>query len=218
VIDRTSRGFYHGIALFAGSAIAGPLGVSAIPGPLRGAAIPGPPGTVTDDARDLPSAWALGPAATGPAANVSATFALGSDTYRLLRVDAGWHRLDWVRVPPVQAVAIIEQAARQHHDPEVVHLFETAASQLAGLHEGGGFVLLRRQRFGGASSGAPTGPRSTPSSLRPPRLPELEPPSVEEPVFGAEQAAVLREAAASGAPFCEECAREEAERGTQNAA
>lgn len=200
---RTPLGLYDGPSLAEGVA------------PYAGSAIPGPLGPRTDDGSGGSVATSKSrPAEIRPAANVSATFALGSETYRLLRLDAEWRQgLDEVRVPPQQAVAIIEEATTQQQtNRDVVQLFETAVSQLAGLHEDGVFVLLRRQWFdGGARSVAQTAPSSTPSALRPPAPPEL-PPSIEEPAMGAVQATVLREAAALGVPFCEECARHAAAR------
>jgi hypothetical protein len=159
------------------------------------------------------------PAGVGPTANAGVSFALGSETYRLLRLDAEWRQSrDEVRVPPEEAVAIIEQATRQQHwNRDVVYLFETAASQIAGLHEGGVFVLLRRERFDSDARSVARTPSSTPSAVSAPAPPE--PPVLEEPVMGADQAVVLKNAAASGTPFCEECARAAAARqGTPTAA
>jgi hypothetical protein len=188
--------------------------------PYAGSAIPGPLGTGPDDGGSrLGTAEASRPAEVAPAANVGITFALGPDRYRLLRLDAEWRpRVDEVRVPPEHAVEIIKQAAEYERNPEVVHLFETAASRLAGLHEEGVFVLLQRRLFdGGVRSGAPTAPSSTPSAFRPSESPEL-PSSIDEPTMGAEQAKVLRDAAAVGVPFCEECARAAAQQGGATAA
>ena len=186
--------------------------------PYAGSAIPGPLGTGTDDASSRSAAASESrPAEVGRRADVSASFALGSDTYRLLRLDAEWRQgLDEVRVPPQEAIAIIERAARQHQrNRDVVHVFETAASQLAGLHEDGVFVLLWKQPHyeRGIGSVAQTAPAATPSALTPP-VPHERPPSIDEPSMGAMQATVLRDAAALGVPFCEECARAAAERGS----
>lgn len=190
--------------------------------PYAGSAVPGPFGTGLDDARRrLAAASEPRPAAVDPAAKVGTSFAVGSDTYRLLRLDTDWREgLDEVRVPPEQAVEVIEQAMRRHQrNREIVHLLETAASQLAGVHEDGVFVLLQRRRSeSGAGSVARSAPSSTPSALRPPAPPELElPPPVEEPVMRAAQVVALKNAADSGAPFCEECARAAAQRAAQTA-
>jgi hypothetical protein len=174
-----------------------------------GSAIPGSLGVRTDDASSHSVAAARSrPSELGPAGNRSASFAIGSDRYRLVRLDIEWRQgLDEVRVPPQQALAIIEQATRQQQwNRDVARLLETAAFQLAGVHENGVFVLLTRQWFyGAARSVTKTAPRATPSALRPPATPEM-PPSAEEPTMGEMQAVALKNAAAEGTPFCEECA------------
>jgi hypothetical protein len=160
--------------------------------------------------------WQAGPAEAGRAANDSVSFTIGSDTFRLLRLDREWRQgEDEVRVPPEQAVDIIEQATRQYHgNHDVVQLLDAAVTQLADLHDHGVFVLLHRQpRYDqGTGSAARTAPASTPAALRSPAAPEPPAPAMDEPVLGAEQAAVLKDAAAAGVPFCEECARAASQR------
>ena len=203
---RNPRGFYD--------APAPTEGVS----PWAGSALPGPLGTAAGDASSrLAEDREAGPAEVRRAANDSASFTLGSTTFRLLRLDREWRQdEDEVRVPPQQAVAIIEQAARRYQrDQDAAHLFDTAVAQLADLHDNGVFVLLRRepQYERGTGSAARSAPASTPAVLRSAAPPEPPTSSLDEPFMGAAQAAVLKDAAASGVPFCEECARAAAARG-----
>ena len=204
---RTPLGLYDGAFVSEGIA---PHGGSRIGGPL---------GTGADHARDGSAATAESLATPFRApVSVGTSFVLGSDTFRLLRVDVRWRQgLDEIRVPPQYAAAILEEAAKQQWEAEIGALLETAASRLAGLDDDGVFLLLRKQRLEGAApSGAQTARSSTPSSFRPPAPPELSP-VVEEPAMGALQAAVLRDAAARGVPFCEECARAAAPGGSSAA-
>jgi hypothetical protein len=177
--------------------------------PYGGAALPGPLGIDRDHADGRATALSESrPGDIGAAEGVSASFVLNADRYRLLRLDAEWRQgFDEVVVPAPEAAAIIEQATRQYEgNRDIVHQFEIAASRLAGLHDDGVFVLLRKQWFGGGASVAQTVAASTPSMFRPASPPELLR-SIEEPAMGAAQAIALKNAAAAGVPFCEECAR-----------
>jgi hypothetical protein len=186
--------------------------------PHAGCRIPGPLGTVTDGV----SNWSAvqSPAVANEAArgeSLSLPFVVGADTYRLRQVDPGWRlSANEVAVPPPQAGAIIERAAAQHsRNVALLRLLETAASQLAEVHEGGTFVLVRlrpQSASGKVEKSAPPPPAPKP---RPAPLPV---PAVEEPMMAAAQAASLKNAAASGAPFCEECARAAAQRAAGTAA
>ena len=145
----------------------------------------------------------------------SLSFTVGTDTYRLRRVDVEW-RQQWNEqlLSPEESAAILERAVVQHaRYRELTHLLESAASRLAGVHPDGVFLLLwMRPQFEGIAPGGQSTAASTPSTLRP-AAPAEAPRSADEPVMGADQALVLKNAAASGVPFCEECARIAAARG-----
>ncbi len=112
-------------------------------------------------------------------------------------------------MPLPQVEAILRRAlAESRENLHLLPTLEAAASQLAGLHSDGVFVLtwLRPETqavTAGASASAPI----SPAALRPPAPPPLPVPEVVEFVMGPAQAAALKSAAATGAPFCEECAR-----------
>jgi hypothetical protein len=193
-----------------------PLGLSDLPVwpegvvPYAGSNVPGPVGMGVDDAvqasveDSAPTQAEVDLLGSGVA-----PFTVGYDTYRLRRLDAGWRqRSSEVPVSPEQAAEIIERAAAQHRENEaLVRLFEAAASQLAGLHDGGVYVLLRlRLQFERSAGSVARASSASPPSTRLPAPPELPPP-IEEPIMGAVQAAALKTAAATGVPFCEECAR-----------
>jgi hypothetical protein len=132
-------------------------------------------------------------------------FAVDHDYYRVRRVDTDWRRgFSEVPVEADRAVAIVERAIGQHADNQSLRrLLETAVAQLAGLHEGGIYVLLWLRPEAprppvAAPSSAPRTPAPSAPVSRPARVEESVPPV---------QAAVLKNAARTGVPFCEVCAR-----------
>jgi hypothetical protein len=177
--------------------------------PYAGSTIPGSLGTVTDRTSDLMSVHH--PTAEREAAldgSVGLPFSVGGETYWLRRSDdpsrVSSHKES---VLPSEAIVIIERAAIQHREnTPLLHLLETAASQLAGVHDQGTFVLERLRTQWAIAKVAESRPAPAPR----PRAAESAPPpaEVEVPVMVAEQAAALKEAAITGVPFCEECARE----------
>jgi hypothetical protein len=183
---------------------------------LGGAVPPGPLGVVTGDGTTRPAASSTSRSESvdQAAGHVSASFTLGSDVFRLVRLDGGWrHGFDEVRVRPAQAMEIIQEAwSRFQSDHELALLLATAASQLAEYHDGGVFVLLQKrpQYSQGVPSGSSSAVASTPAAFRPPESPAPMAPVDEDPMMGVEQAMVLKRAAADGVPFCEECARRRA--------
>jgi hypothetical protein len=178
--------------------------------PYAGSTIPGPLGTVTDRTSDLTSVHH--PTAEREAAldgSISLPFAVGGETYWLRRSESPSRESSHKEsVPPSDAVAIIERAAVQHREnAPLLRLLETAASQLAGVHQQGTFVLERLRTQWAAAKVVESRPAPAP---RPRAAAGAPPPAeVEEPVMA--QAAALKEAAINGVPFCEECAREAAE-------
>jgi hypothetical protein len=183
--------------------------------PYSGARAPGPQGTgsVTDLVSDWPATRPAGAREAARNESVSLPFAVGGDTYWLRRTDTSWLlRSDEESVPPDEAGAIIERAAVQYRENvPLLRLIETAASKLAGVHQGGTFVLVRLRLQ--VARWVPESPKPARSVPRPQSSPLPSPPAlVEEVTMSAAQAAVLKEAAATGAPFCEECARAARER------
>jgi hypothetical protein len=116
---------------------------------------------------------------------------------------------------PEQAAAILERAVEQHRRNErLLGVLHTAMRQLAGLHDNGIFLVLRLRPETRTESAVAPPPR--PPAPRPPVL--SAPPAIPEPMMPIAQAAVLRDAAATGVPFCEECARAAEERRAATAA
>ena len=184
--------------------------------PYAGAHTPGPITTVTTRSDTGPVA---GPSPSSQLPDNSAfnfPFAVADRLYRLRRVDTAWLRApNEVNVSPDEAVGILEHALTEHHTSvSLVRLLEAAVTKLAGVHEGGVYVLLWLQpvaRFDKAATPPPPPKRSAP----PIRL--SEPPPVEEPSMPLTQAKALKDAAKEGVPFCEECARADAARAAQTA-
>jgi hypothetical protein len=173
--------------------------------PYAGARIPGSFQAVADGGKNLSSVHGAAIAREDPLATpASFPFKVGDDAYRLRRQDVDWRRgLQEVAVDPQKALAILELATQKYRqNTTLMPLLQAAARGLAGLHEGGIFLLfwLRPEQERAA---APAPPPSMPA----PKLPKLpEPPPIEE-MMPVAQAAVLKNAAAAGVPFCEECAR-----------
>ena len=184
--------------------------------PYAGARIPGSFEGLGSKGKNLSSAH--GPAVVGedPVASPgSFPFKVGDDAYRLRRQDGEWRRgFQEVVVDPDKAGAILEMATQKYRqNTTLVPLLQAAAKSLAGLHEGGIFVLLwlrPEQERAVAPAPAPSMPA--------PRLPKLPEAPVIEEMMPVSQAIALKNAAASGVPFCEECARAAAARAAAGAA
>jgi len=184
-----------GVASYAGSSIPGPQGIA--PGDVSNRSAPHVPlgAEAVDESFSIP-------------------FAVGGKLYRLRHVDAD-RRQDpnEAAVPPEEAAAIIERAAAHHgKDVPLVRLLETAASRLAGLHTNGIYVLVWLPPLATIERVVLSPPAPTPRAPRP--APPDPPAQIEEPMAAA-QARVLKNAAASGVPFCEECARLAAQRAAE---
>ena len=178
--------------------------------PYAGARVPGSFQGVTDAGSSLSTVH--GP--TGPSEDPltspgSFPFKVGDDAYRLRRQDAEWRRgFQEVVVDPEKAVAILEIATQKYRqDATLMSLLQAAAKSLAGLHEGGVFVLLWLRPEQERAVAPPPAP-----SMPAPKLPKFtEPPPIEE-MMPVAQAVALKNAAAAGVPFCEECAKAAAAR------
>jgi hypothetical protein len=124
---------------------------------------------------------------------------VGDDTYRLRREDAEWRRgFQEVVVDPEKAVAILELATQKYRQSTtLLPLLQAAAKSLAGLHEGGIFILfwLRPEQERAVA------PAPAPSAPAPKRPKPPEPPPIEEMMPVAP--ACLKNAAEMGAPFVE---------------
>lgn len=166
--------------------------------PYAGARVPGSFQGVADAGSSLSTVH--GP--TGPSEDPltspgSFPFKVGDDAYRLRRQDAEWRRgFQEMVVDPDKAVAILEIATQKYqHNTTLTPLLQAAAKSLAGLHEGGVFVLLWLRPEQERAVAPPPAP-----SMPAPRLPKTpEPAPVEDTVSVAP--ACLKNAAAQGAPF-----------------
>jgi hypothetical protein len=146
-------------------------------------------------------------------------FRVGAERYRLRRTDARQLDARWLLssrafvVDPNEAVTIIERGIEQQRDNvKLVRALERAGSLLAGLHTDGTFVLIWFRPIEERIVPAPAPPPARPRSAA--AAPAPAPAAVEAPM-GPMQAAVLKSAAATGVPFCEECARAAAARAAQ---
>ena len=186
-----------GIAPYAGSSIPGPLGTGRPDGDYW----------VENEVRKSANAGNLPP--------LRLSFILGSHTYRLRRVHEWRQVFDEVPITPHRAVLIIEQAIVElAENGELVQQLQTSLAQLAGLHPDGTLLLLRVEPYTGRAAV----PAPEPARERRPPPPSPLPPAVKEPLVGADQAAALKDAAANGVPFCEECAKAAAEAAASPAA
>lgn len=174
--------------------------------PYGGAIRPGSLGIGTDPQHSPVASEA--PAAT-TAADLSGaspvSFVVGSEHYRLCRTDSDWRkRPDELNVPPDRAAAILERAATmQPANSPLLRLFQSALASLAGVQTNGVFVLLWQRPQ--PQERAPVPP--PPPIARPRTAASSSPaPAPQAQVVDA-QAAALKQAAQSGAPFCEECAK-----------
>jgi hypothetical protein len=181
-----------GIAPYAGGNIPGSLG-AALDRPVDGA-VSRPAPTTT----------------SAVSQSISHEFSLDGDTYRLRRTDVEL-RLSFNEVPVAlhEVEAILQRAlAESRENLHLLPALEAAASQLAGLHPDGVFLLTwLRPDTQAVAAGAPAPAPISPAALRGPEAPPVPMPAVVEFVMGPAQAATLRSAAAIGTPFCEECAR-----------
>jgi hypothetical protein len=151
--------------------------------------------------------------AVGSEGFLGVPFQVRTDTFRLRQLNQEWQRSRYESVvAPEQALVILERALEEHRrNLPLATLLERAASRLAGIHANGTFILLWL-RVEAHTERAASASATTPAALSPSSAPEDPSSAVEEPMMAAAQAAVLRSAAAAGVPFCEECAREAAER------
>jgi hypothetical protein len=178
--------------------------------PYSGARLPGPLPVGDDSATPASGGSAASRAAETPVdGSVPVIFDVDGSVYSLRRA-TGDERYGWNTVPvaPEQAAAILERAIQQRRvNPRLLPLLVSASEQLAGLHQRGTFVLLwvRPEMHFEKVASAPSAPRMSPAPAPPP-------PEAPEDMMPLVQAAVLREAAATGVPFCEECARAAAAR------
>ena len=141
----------------------------------------------------------------------SQPFTVGTDDYRLRRLTADWRPYPYeIEVRPEEALQVLERAATQYARSAAWRsLFQLAGSQLANLHEGGTFLLLRLRQHTATEKAVRQPPPPAPS--RPPRASDPRP--VEPLAMDPMQAQVLKDAAAQGIPFCEECAKAAAAQG-----
>jgi hypothetical protein len=191
-----------------------PFGLDGVPpsqggiAPYAGARSPGPihadhgPGAI-ESAVHSPAATSD----TSVDAALNLPFAVDHEYYRLRRVDTALRRgFSEVPVAADQAVAIVERAIGQHtSNQSLLRLLETAIAQLAGVHERGLYILLwlRPEAPRAPAMGASPAPR-TPAPGAPVASRSIR---MEEPMIPPVQATVLMDAARTGAPFCEVCAR-----------
>ena len=186
--------------------------------PDAGSSTPGPITPVTPTSSTGPSG---GPSSLssglGDDDAIRFPFEVSDQFYRLRRTETTWYRgANEVNVPPADAVGILERAISQHDsEGRLVRLLEVALRKLAGLHEGGVYVLLRLIPEARVTRVETSAPSPRPSAPRVPEPPA--PPPMEEPMVPLAQATALKNAAALGVPFCEECARLAAERAGQTA-
>ena len=182
--------------------------------PYGGFRIPGPTTVPFSDPRASTATDGESDAKSPGGEPQNIDFAVGGDRYRLRQTGAGMDaRRLWsaqaVVIAPHEAGAILERAIAQHrYNADLVRRLERAGSQLAGLHPDGTFVLIwfrphEERVIVPAPAAAASRPRSAPAAA--------PAPATEAPMAPV-QAAVLRSAAASGVPFCEECARAAAAR------
>src|SRR5688500_7000443 len=117
---------HDGIARYAGSRIPGPITAVINLGSYR---------SVVD---------APGAASDATDTSVGVPFEVDENLYRLRHVDTDWrYGSNETAVAPEEAVAIVERAVEQHrNNVRLFRLLETAAAQLAGIHEGGVYVLV----------------------------------------------------------------------------
>lgn len=177
-----------------------PRGRGGRPGPLDGS--PGVLGNLASEGpQDLSRAAAV---------EAGGLFTVAAHSYRLRLFDIQFRRRhDEELLSPEEAAVVLERAIVQYErDRDLQQVLETAFRHLAGLYPNGSYVVLRivPEIDIVTIPGEPAGPVATPSAFRPSEPVEL-PSTEDEPIVGDDQAAVLREAAELGVPFCEECAR-----------
>ncbi len=185
--------------------------------PYAGSRVPGPMSPVTTGATNPARARAhagdvedVFVGSDAPADSYSFPFEVDADVYRLRHVDADRrYSFNETPLPPEQALAILERAVEQRRTSDGLRrVLHTAMRQLAGLHDNGIFLVLRLRpetRTESAVAPPPRPPAPGPTVLS-------APPVIPAPTMPIAQAAVLRDAAVTGVPFCEECARAAEER------
>lgn len=178
-----------GIAPYAGARSPGPIHTSNEQGAIESA---GRAPAATDD--------------TAVDAALNLPFAVDHNYYRVRRVDSDWRRgFGEVPVAADQAVAIVQRAIGQHsNNQSLLRLLETAVAQLAGVHERGLYVLLwlRPEAPRAPAAASPAARTAAPSAPVPSSSTRMD-----EPMIPPVQATVLKNAASTGVPFCEVCAR-----------
>lgn len=195
-----------------------PVGLDEEPVPLDGVApsaggsVPAALGIAITPATGVTGSHRFGVALDAVVAeSIDRPFSVGADTFRLRRTDQAWQgssREELIR--PREARRILEAVLlHRTHDVGLISLLEMAAFQLKGLDPHGEFVLVRLRTTG--SSGAPVAPTAAAPPVKAqrtistPRSPGGEPAMTQE--VAAAQAATLKQAAETGVPFCEECAK-----------
>jgi hypothetical protein len=171
-----------------------PYSSSSVPGPL-GRSGQGADSWLPDSGRK--------PAHTVHTKTVAFSFTLGYYTYKVRHLDSWSQSFDELPLRPHQAAAILEQAIGENQgDVDLVRRLETARAELAGLQVNGTLLLLRVVPHRDRPMAAPPEP-----APRPARVPAPAPPPSLEPSIIDDQAEALKNAAAAGVPFCEECAK-----------
>jgi len=174
--------------------------------PYAGARVPGSGRIPINPSGPQPGA----PAGSGPTdpidALIGVPFDVGINRYLVRRIDMKWRcGPNEDVIDPEGAIGILERATRQYRNhPRWMRLLETANTQLARVHEDGVFVLLWLRPDSRIATVAAAAPARTPPPP-PPVMPATR--TVEEHTMPRRQALVLRNAARTGVPFCEECAR-----------
>ena len=180
--------------------------------PYAAARLPGPLTAATDGGDIGDEALTGNEAQPGPVA--SRPFEVDGNFYRVRRVDID-HRFGFneTQLHPDQALAVLKLAAERHgRNQTLLPLLQMALERLAGFHDDGVFVVFRLRADTPAERAVAPAPR--PAAPAPAAFVPPPPPEAMMPVA---QAVALKNAAATGVPFCEECARLAAARAAQSA-
>ena len=128
--------------------------------PYAGARVPGSFQAVADGGKNPSSAHGPAVASEDPLTSPgSFPFKVGDDAYRLRRQDGDWRRgFQEMPVDPEKAAAILELAAQKYgQNATLMPLLHAAAKGLAGLHEGGIFLLFWLRPEQERAAAPPTG-------------------------------------------------------------